>query len=201
MKVLVTGFAPNVSHPVNTSYEVKKALRNNIEGLEIVTDDLVASYQHPLEAIEKLIEKHHPDVFICMGQALRREVISLEKVGINYQNEERDWAVDDDGFLPRDRAIVEGGPDGLFTNLPIQKMLKRMQDEEFPCEISLTAGAIGCNNALYSVLYLINTKYPNMMGGFIHVPSHHQHPRRLIKSFETEYIARGVEAALKGLLD
>lgn len=201
MKVLVTGFAPCESHPVNTSYEVKNALRNNVEGLEIVTDNMISSYQHPFDHMEKLIEKHHPDVFICMGQALRREVISLEKVGINYQNEERDWAVDDDGFLPKDRSIVEGGPDGLFTNLPIQKMLKCMQDEEFPCEISLTAGAIGCNNALYSIMYLIRTKYPHMMGGFIHVPAHHQHPRRIIKSYDVEYLARGVEAALKGLLD
>ena len=67
--------------------------------------------------------------------------------------------------------------------------------------MSLTAGAIGCNNALYSVMYLIRTKYPNMMGGFIHLPAHHQHPRRLYKSYDVEYLAHGVEAALKGLLD
>ena len=60
---------------------------------------------------------------------------------------------------------------------------------------------IGCNNALYSVLYLIHTKYPNMMGGFIHVPAHHQHPRRIGKSFDTQYLASGVETALRGLLD
>jgi pyroglutamyl-peptidase len=201
MKVLITGFAPSTSHPVNTSYEVKNALKDEIDSIEIIKEDLISSYQRPLEPIEALIETHHPDVFICMGQALRREVISLEKVGINYQNEERDWAVDEDGFLPKDRAIIENGPDGIFSNLPLTKMLKHMQEEGFPCEISLTAGAIGCNNALYSLMYLIRTKYPNMMGGFIHVPAHHQHPRRLGKSYDAEYLARGVEAALKGLLD
>ena len=201
MRVLITGFCPSESHPVNTSYEVKNALKPNIEGIERICEDLISSYQHPLDYIEMLIEKHHPDVFICMGQALRREVISLEKVGINYQDEDRDWAVDEDGFVPKDRPIIEGGPDAFFTNLPIQNMLRHMKEEGFPCEISLTAGAIGCNNALYSVLYLIRTKYPDMLGGFIHVPAHHQHPRRIGKSYDTEYLARGVEAALKGLLD
>lgn len=201
MKVLITGFAPCVAHPVNTSYEVKNAISDNVDGIEIIKEDMISSYQRPLDHIEMLIEKHHPDVFICMGQALRREVISIEKVGINYQNEEREWAVDDDGFVPKDRPIIAGGPDGLFSNLPIQNMLKHMREEDFPCEMSLTAGAIGCNNALYSVMYLIRTKYPDMMGGFIHLPAHHQHPRRLHKSYDVEYLARGVEAALKGLLD
>ena len=201
MKVLVTGFAPSTSHPVNTSYEVKNALSTNVDGIEVIGEDLISSYQHPLDEIERLIEKYHPDVFICMGQALRREVISIEKIGINYQNEERDWAVDEEGFIPKDRPMIEGGPDGLFSNLPIQNMLRHMREEGFPCEMSLTAGAIGCNNALYSVMYLIRTKYPNMMGGFIHLPAHHQHPRRLYKSYDVEYLAHGVEAALKGLLD
>lgn len=201
MRVLITGFSPSESHPVNTSYEVKNALSDHVDSIELIREDMISSYRHPLDYSDMLIQKYHPDAFICMGQALRREVISLEKVGINYQNEERDWAVDEEGFIPKDRPIIEGGPDAFFTNLPIQKMLQRMKQEGYPCEISLTAGAIGCNNALYSVLYLIHTKYPNMMGGFIHVPAHHQHPRRIGKSFETEYLARGVETALRGLLD
>lgn len=201
MRVVITGFSPSESHPVNTSYEVKNALSDHVDGIELIREDLISSYRHPLDYIDMLIQKHRPDAFICMGQALRREVISLEKVGINYQNEDRDWAVDEEGFVPKDRPIIEGGPDAIFTNLPIQAMLQRMKQEGYPCEISLTAGAIGCNNALYSVLYLIHTKYPNMMGGFIHVPAHHQHPRRIGKSFDTQYLASGVETALRGLLD
>lgn len=199
MRVVITGFKPNQSHPVNTSWEVKNALSDHIGDIEVIKEDMIASYHHSIEYIDSLIQKHHPDVFICMGQALRRECISLEKVAINYAFEERDWAVDDDGFVPKGMTIVEGGPDGMFTNLPIERMLERIKQTEFPCEISLTAGAIGCNNAMYSVLYLIRTKYPQMMGGFIHVPGHHEHPRRVRKTYSVQEIARGVEAALKGL--
>ncbi|GHV94235.1 pyrrolidone-carboxylate peptidase [Spirochaetia bacterium] len=199
MRVLVTGFRTNKSHPVNTSYEVKNALNRQIDNVEIIPEDMIASYHNTIPYMEELIRKYNPDAFICMGQALRREVISLEKVAINYQNEERDWALDDDGFLPQHRPILEDGPDGYFTNLPILKMLEALKKESYPSEISLTAGAIGCNNAMYCILHLIHTKYPRMIGGFIHVPSHHQHPRRLIKSFDVEYIARGVETAIKVL--
>ena len=94
---------------------------------------------------------------------------------------------------------MPGGPDGLFTNLPIERMLESIKEQGFPCEISLTAGSIGCNNAMYSVLYLIHTRYPDLMGGFIHVPGHHEHPRRVRKTFSVQEIAAGVEAALKGL--
>ncbi|AEF85053.1 pyrrolidone-carboxylate peptidase (5-oxoprolyl-peptidase) (Pyroglutamyl-peptidase I) (PGP-I) (Pyrase) [Treponema primitia ZAS-2] len=199
MRVLITGFQTSKSHPVNTSYEVKNALNRKVGKVEIIPEDMIGNYHTTIPYMEKLIEKYNPDAFICMGQALRREVISLEKIGINYQNEERDWALDDDGFLPKHRTIVERGADGYFTNLPILKMLEALKKEEYPSEISLTAGAIGCNNALYCIMHLINTKYPKMMGGFIHVPSHHQHPRRLVKSFDVEYLARGVETALKVL--
>ena len=201
MKALITGFELDAACPINSSYEVMKKLPSHVGDLQVVTDALRCDYRDPIGVVRALCEKHQPDVFICMGQALRREVISLEKVAINYAFEERDWAKDDDGFIPKGMPIVEGGPDGIFTNLPIDKMLERLKAAEFPCEISLTAGSIGCNNAMYSVLYLIKTKYPNMMGGFIHVPGHHEHPRRVRKTFSVQEIARGVEAALKGLND
>lgn len=199
MRVVITGFKPSQSHPVNTSWEVKNALSDHVDGIEIIREDMIASYHHSIEYIDGMIQKYRPDAFICMGQALRREVISLEKVAINYAYEERDWAVDDDGYLPKGEAIVPGGPDGLFTNLPIERMLESIKEQGFPCEISLTAGSIGCNNAMYSVLYLIHTRYPDLMGGFIHVPGHHEHPRRVRKTFSVQEIAAGVEAALKGL--
>jgi pyroglutamyl-peptidase len=201
MKVLLTGFEPDEAVPVNTSFEVLKRLPEAIGSLEIVTDQLRCDYRAPMSVVEALAEKHHPDVFICMGQALRREVISLEKAAINYQHDDRELPMSGDyyGFAPKHRAVVEGGPDVYFTNLPIQRMLKAMQQADYPCEISLTAGAVGCNNAMYSVLHMIHSQYPHMMGGFIHVPGHHEHPKRIRKTYDLDYIAHGVETALSVL--
>ncbi len=201
MRVLITGFAPSAAHPVNTSYEVKNALPDEIEGMEIIRENLIGSYHHSLEYIDKMIQKYQPDVFICMGQALRRSYLSIERIGINYAFEERDWAVDDDGFVPKGIAIIEDGPDGIFSNLPIEKMIDRVKKTGFPAEQSLTAGAIGCNNALYTLMYLIKTKYPDIKGGFIHVPGHHEHPRRIGKTWSVQEIADAVTEALKGLQD
>lgn len=202
MKALITGFELDAACPYNSSFEVMQRLNKRVGALEIVTDALRCDYRDPVGVIRALAEKHHPDVFLCMGQALRREVISLEKIAINYQHDEREPAAgggDYYGFVPRHRPVVEGAPDVYMTNLPVDAMLARLKERDFPCEISLTAGAVGCNNAMYSVLYLIRTKYPEMMGGFIHVPGHHEHPRRVRKTYSVQEIARGVEAALKGL--
>ena len=201
MRVVITGFKPSESHPVNTSWEVKNALADRVGGIELIREDMIGSYRHSMEYIDEMIQKYNPDAFICMGQALKRDYLSIEKIAINYAFEERDWAKDDDGFVPKGITLVEGGPDGIFTNLPVDKMLARVKEMGFPCEMSLTAGAIGCNNAMYHVMYLIQTKYPNMLGGFIHVPGHHEHPRRIGKTYSVAEIARSVEAALSGLED
>ena len=201
MRVVITGFQPSESHPVNTSWEVKNALSDHVGGIELIREDMIGSYHHSIEYIDRMIQKYHPDAFICMGQALRRDYLSIEKIGINYAYEERDWAKDDDGFVPKGMTLVEGGPDGIFSNLPIDKMVAKVKEAGFPCEMSLTAGAIGCNNALYCVMYLIKTKYPNMMGGFIHVPGHHEHPRRTMKTYSVAEIAKYVEIALSALED
>lgn len=202
MKALITGFELDAACPYNSSFEVMRRLNKRVGALEIVTDALRCDYRDPVGVIRALAEKHHPDVFLCMGQALRREVISLEKVAINYQNDEREPAAgggDYYGFVPRHRPVVEGAPDVYMTNLPVDAMLARLREREFPCEISLTAGAVGCNNAMYSLLHFIHTEAPHMLGGFIHVPANHEHPRRMKKSYSIDYIAEGIEVALSAI--
>jgi pyroglutamyl-peptidase len=184
-----------------------RALKTKAGNVEIIPEGLVGSYRHAIPEIDAMIQKYKPDAFISMGMALRREVISLEKVAINYQNDNN---YDNKQFFSyRDPygytaagkylPVVEGAPDGYFTNLPIVKMFEALKKAEFPSEISLTAGAVGCNNAMYSILYLINTKYPSMLGGFIHIPGHHEHPGRRVKTFSVEYIAQGIETAVSVL--
>ena len=199
MKALITGFELDAACPINSSYEVMKKLPSHVGDLQVVTDALRCDYRDPIGVVRALCEKHQPDVFICMGQALRREVISLEKVAINYQFDAREASAgggDYYGFVPKGRPVVPGAPDVYFTNLPIDRMLERLKASEIPCEISLTAGAVGCNNAMYSVLHLAHTERPGMLGGFIHIPAHHEHPRRIGKSFSVDEIAHWVETAL-----
>lgn len=203
MKVLVTGFELDEVCPVNTSNAVLKELAASCGPITIVTEELRADYRHQVEMLDKLWEKHHPDAIICLGQALRREVISLEKVAINFQDgtPRGKMGADYFGFIPDQRKVAEDGPDGYFTNLPIERMLRALKSECFPCEISLTAGAVSCNTAMYSVMHLIATRHPETLGGFIHIPAHHEHPGRVKKSYSLSYIARGIETAIRALAE
>ena len=49
-------------------------------------------------------------------------------------------------------------------------MVQSIKDAGIPSALSYTAGSYVCNYLMYTLLYLIDKKYPNIRGGFIHVP-------------------------------
>lgn len=92
---------------------------------------------------------------------------SGEKVAINLAEAR---IPDNAGQQPSDVPLVEDGATAYFTNLPIKAMVKNCHDHQLPAAISYTAGTFVCNDIMYHLLHLINTKYPTIRGGFIHVP-------------------------------
>ena len=54
--------------------------------------------------------------------------------------------------------------------LPVKKIVKALIKNKIPASISNTAGTFVCNHLMYGLLYLIDKKYPDILGGFIHVP-------------------------------
>ena len=57
-----------------------------------------------------------------------------------------------------------------LTKWTIKLMVKEIQKYGIPASISNSAGTFVCNHVMYGLLYLIDRKYPNLYGGFIHVP-------------------------------
>ena len=45
-----------------------------------------------------------------------------------------------------------------------------MRENGIPAFVSYTAGTFVCNDLMYSLLYLISKKYPDIRGGVMHVP-------------------------------
>ena len=66
--------------------------------------------------------------------------------------------------------IQEDGQAAYFSNLPVKAMVKHMNDNNIPATLSNTAGTFVCNHVMYGILYMIDKKYPNIKGGFIHIP-------------------------------
>ena len=89
-----------------------------------------------------------------------------------------------------------------FTSLPVKAMVQRMRDAGIPAAVSYTAGTYVCNYLLYTLLYLIDKKYPNVRGGFIHVPyAMEQVINKPLgtPSMDLRQIARGLETAVEAV--
>ena len=120
-----------------------------------------------VQAIEKAIEEHNPDIVISIGQAGGRFDITPERVAINID----DYRIkDNEGNQPIDAVIEEDGQAAYFSNLPVKAMVKHMNENNIPASLSNTAGTFVCNHVMYGILYMIDKKYPGMKGGFIHIP-------------------------------
>jgi pyroglutamyl-peptidase len=188
-KILLTGFTPFGGDKINPSWlavrQVAEARPDEVSAVEIPTVFATA-----ISDLEKAIEEHHPEVVICVGLANGRPAITPERVAINLN----DAGLEDNaGEQPIDVPIVPGGPAAYFTTLPLKESVTAMRAAGLPAKVSDTAGTFVCNNIFYGLMHLIATKYPELRGGFIHVPhAPEQVPDGNGPSLSIDQIARGV---------
>ena len=167
MKVLITGFDPFGGENINPALEAVKKLPDTISGAEIIKLEIPTVFRKSLETIEENIIKHNPDIVISIGQAGGRFGITPERVAINVDDAR---IPDNESKQPIDIPIFEDGENAYFTTLPIKSMIEEMKKGNIPCSVSNTAGTFVCNHVMYGILYMAAKKYPNIKGGFIHVP-------------------------------
>lgn len=82
-------------------------------------------------------------------------------------------------------------------------MVKEMQNGRIPSSVSNTAGTFVCNHVMYGVLYMIDKRYPNIRGAFIHVP---YIPSKVTTkpntpSMSLDNISKGLELCIKAAIE
>jgi len=167
MKVLVTGFDPFGGEKVNPAFEAVKRLDDKIAGAQVIKVEIPTVFRKSIEILDKKIDEEKPDVVICVGQAGGRFDMTVERVAINISDASIE---DNEGNMPIDEKIFEDGENAYFSSLPIKAIVSNMRNEKIPASVSNTAGTYVCNHIMYGLLYLIDKKYKNIRGGFIHVP-------------------------------
>lgn len=201
MTILVTGFDPFGGETVTPAYEAVKLLPDTIADAEIVKKDITTEFIHAGVVLESAIIEYKPDAVICVGQAGGRSAITPEKVAINIM----DGRIPDNaGYQPVDVPIQKDGPTAYFSSLPVKAMVQNTKDAGIPAALSYTAGSYVCNYLMYTLLYLIDTKYPNMRGGFVHVPyAMVQVVNKPLgtPSMDLHQIARGLEKAVEAVVE
>lgn len=200
MKVLVTGFEPFGGEIVNPALEAVKRLDDQIAGAEIVKAELPTVFKKSIQKLEELIDSEKPDVAICVGQAGGRFDITVERVAINVDDAR---IPDNEGNQPIDELIFEDGATAYFAKLPIKAMVREITNNKIPASVSNSAGTFVCNHIMYGLLYLIDKRYPDMKGGFIHVP---YIPEQVLNkkntpSMSLQDIVKGLTSAIKAAVE
>ena len=115
MKVLITGFDPFGGESINPAWEAVKAMKDNIDGIEVIKLQIPTVFKKSAEKLFAGIEEHKPDAVICIGQAGGRYDMSVERIAINMDDGR---IPDNEGYQPIDTPVYEDGENAI-----IQKFL------------------------------------------------------------------------------
>lgn len=177
-RVLLSGFEPFGGLTYNPSSEVAEevARRAEFELLTtqrehgaVVVDTVVlpVEFKKAGQLLIAAVQKHRPDVVICVGLAAGTEAVRLERVGLNI----RDARIPDNaGAQPLDEPIVDGGPNAYFSTLRLKAAHQRIAAAGIPVGLSLSAGTYLCNEVLYTLLHQLDAEQLPIAAGFLHIP-------------------------------
>lgn len=164
--VLLTGFEPFESEPINPSWEVVRALDGTRVGdATVVARQLPCVFGAAIDELGACIAELKPALVIAVGQAGGRTEMSVERVAINVDDAR---IPDNAGAQPIDHPIATGGPAAYFSTLPIKAIVRDMRAAGIPASVSQTAGTFVCNHVFYGLMHVLGTS--GVRGGFIHIP-------------------------------
>ena len=167
-KLLLTAFEPFAGEIVNPSLEVARGIEGmHFANVQVEVVELpVARFQTTDIAINRM-RITEPDIVLMLGEAGRRFRVTPERVAINMD----DFFIPDNvGNQPQGEPIIEDGPVGYFSTLPIYTIVTQLNKAHIPATISNSAGLYLCNRLFYSVMHCIAVEKLPVHAGFIHLP-------------------------------
>ena len=200
MKILLTGFEPFGGETINPAKEAVQLVKDEIKKAEIVKCYVPVVFGKAIDTVYEAMVREKPDVVLCIGQAGGRFEITPERVAINCDDAR---IPDNEGNAPVDAPVFTDGAPAYFSTLPIKKMVEYIKAADVPASVSNTAGTYVCNHLMYGVRYHIEKEFPDMIGGFMHVPYLHEQVRNRagVPSLSKDDVVKGIEAAIEAIVD
>lgn len=190
-KLLITGFDPFGGEQVNPSWEAVKLLPEKIGDYELCKLQIPTIFGLASEKVLEKAESFLPDVILCIGQAGGRDAVTPERIGINLRSAR---IPDNAGNQPVEEPSIPGGPDGIFSTVPVADMAQAIREQQLPGNVSNTAGTFVCNDTLYTLLHHYDGTA--VRAGFIHVPFL---PEQGTPNLALEQILQALIAAIRAL--
>ena len=161
MKILVTGFKPFLGESLNPSEMLAQDLAQVFQEVESLV--LPVEFENAFLKLKEHLNIYQYSYILLIGQASGRSKISLEKVGLNWQQTEH---ADEKGFKPTTGPIVHGDELAVMTAFDTDSALIHLKNLNKPAEISFSAGTYVCNDLYYRALKHFNESKIV----FVHVP-------------------------------
>ncbi len=179
---MVTGFEPYGGRGINPAAELARAIDGaELGSVQAVGARLPVSLEAAPRELEALIERHAPDIVLCLGLWPGEPMIRLERIALNRADFE---IPDATGRLARDLALDPGGPDGIAATLPLHAIVQALRAQGIPARLSGTAGTYLCNATMYALLNMGHQRWPGLRGGFMHVPYLPEQVAALVQELE-----------------
>lgn len=201
MTILITAFDPFGGEAINPAWEAVNQLDHEIAGAKIIKLQIPTAFMRASQVVAEAMAKVQPDYVLSIGQAGGRSAMTVEFVGINWQDGR---IPDNDGFQPTGKPLEEAGDAAYFATLPTAAMVTQMRAAGVPTFMSYSAGTYVCNAVLYRLLYHIQKNNLNCKAGFIHVP---YSPDQAVNkpqgtpTMDLATIQTGIQAAVYGILN
>ena len=164
--LLITGFDPFGGETVNPSWEAVSRLPEKIGHYRLTRLQIPTVFGTAADTVLAAARADAPDVILCVGLAAGRDAVTPERIAINMASAKKP---DNAGNLPLEAPILPGGPDGIFSTVPVAAMAEAITAAGLPGRISNTAGTFVCNDTLYRLLQ--HYSGTTVRVGFLHVPA------------------------------
>ena len=196
-QILLTAFEPFGGEAANPSLEAARAMTGvDFPGAALTMLELPVDRHRAIEVAVERLRAVRPDAVMMLGLAMARYRITPERVAINVD----DFRIPDNvGNQPAGEPVIEGGPVGYFSTLPIRAITDRLLRARIPAAISNSAGTYLCNRLFYSVMHVIAAEQLPTVAGFIHLPYMHEQAldkQPDVPSLARETIVEGVRLAI-----
>lgn len=167
-RLLITGFAPFGGDKVNPSWQAVSALPETVGPWELYKKELPVTFRGAPAALLEAVTQCEPDAVLMVGLAASRGMVTPERQAVN---EIVARIPDNEGNQPKNEPVVPGGPEALFSTLPVEDMTEAIEALGVPARLSESAGRFVCNALLYDALYHLEQAEEPIPAAFIHVPA------------------------------
>lgn len=198
-RLLVSGFDPFAGVPWNPSGAL--ALRLGEEppaGAAVRSIVLPTIFAEAARRLAEVAAAFEPTHIVAFGIGAHPTQLRVERFAVNLADSS--GRQDNAGRRPAEESVVEGGPTGYFSTLPVPLLVAHLREAGLDAIASTGAGTFVCNDLFYRTMHSCASLRNPPLAGFVHVPAVQGMPDATPSSPTLEALAGGVRAALEKIL-